>query len=128
MLVELSADADVFVRERGFSRYSAGTQTLFKVVGISDLALWQARQAVFDEIPPTIVKKFITGRGNATKEEVAAALPQFVGDITYACDDQSDAVAIGVTWAKQHADIYWRCDDGRKAKMEEQDDMDNIIE
>lgn len=97
-ICELSGDVDVFVREQGFSRYSKGTQTLFKVVGVSDLAIWQARRGQFHEIPPTIVKKVITGRGNATKDEVAAGLTRFVGERTYANDDQSDAVAVGVAW------------------------------
>lgn len=95
---ELAADADVFVRERGFSRFKTGTQTLFKVVGVVDYALWKTKQAMFNEIPPATVKKLVAGKGNATKEEVAAALPPYVGEYTYACDDESDAVAVGVAW------------------------------
>lgn len=97
-IARLAPRADVFVREQGFTRYITGTQTLFKVVGVSDLALWQARGEVFHEIPPTRVKKFLTGNGGATKEEVAQALPPLVGDIEYASDDSSDAVAIGIAW------------------------------
>lgn len=69
---------------------------MFKVVGVADLAAWQTRQGIFHEIPPTIVKKMITGKGNASKEEVAAGLVRFVGEREYASDDQSDAVAVGV--------------------------------
>lgn len=101
-LVSLAKGVDVFVRERGFSRFSKGTQTLFKVVGISDLAVWQVCEKQFEEIPPTIVKKTITGKGSATKEEVAAGLARFVGKREYASDDQSDAVAVGVTWLNRN--------------------------
>lgn len=97
----LANQADHYVRERGFSRFTTGTQTLFKVVGIADMALWRAKQAVFDEIPPASVKKAITGKGNATKDEVAAALAPYVGVHSYACDDESDAVAVGMTWFLQ---------------------------
>lgn len=105
LIADLAPQADVFVRERGFSRHIAGTQTLFKVVGVSDLALWQAKRGEFEEIPPARVKKRIAGKGNATKEEVAEALPSFVGDIEYTSDDQSDAVAIGVAWVLEQAEI-----------------------
>lgn len=101
-IIELAPLADVFVRERGFSRHTAGTQALFKVVGVSDQALWQVRREVFQEIPPTRVKKRITGKGGASKDEVAAALPAFVGEMEYTCDDESDAVAIGVTWVLEN--------------------------
>lgn len=97
-ICELAKNADVFVRERGFSRFKTGTQTLFKVVGAADMALWKTKQTVFDEIPPATVKKLIAGKGNATKEEVAAALPPIVGYRHYACDDESDAVAVGIAW------------------------------
>lgn len=71
--MELSADVAVFVREKGFSRFQHETQTLFKVVGIADLAAWRMRKTQFEEIAPTTVKKLLTGTGKASKEEVAAA-------------------------------------------------------
>lgn len=42
---------------------------------------------------------------NAEKDAVAAALEQFVGPMTYACDDESDAVAVGVAWLLQQGKI-----------------------
>ncbi len=99
---ELASRADILVRERGFSRFKADTQALFKVVGISDMAAWRAKGAIFEEIPPTTVKKLVTGKGTASKEEVAAALERFVGPQTYATNDLSDAVAVGVAWAIQN--------------------------
>ncbi len=102
MTYELAQNADVLVRERGFSRFKTDTQTLFKVVGVTDLAAWKAKGATFNEIPPATVKKLVAGKGTATKAEVAEALPQYVGDFTYESDNGSDAVAVGVAWVLQN--------------------------
>lgn len=104
------AKADVLVRERGFSRFRNETQALFKVVGVTDLAAWRVAGLSFREIAPTSVKKLLTGSGKASKEEVATALPQYVGPRTYACDDESDAVAVGIAWLLQN-DYIRRRDD-----------------
>ena len=95
---ELAPLADVFVREGGYTNRKTQSQTLFKVHGVCDLALWQTRQTFFDEIPPSLVKKLVSGNGKASKQEVADALARFVGPQEYACDDMSDAVAVGVSW------------------------------
>lgn len=86
------------MREQGFTRFSRETQALFKVVGITDLAAWQADGLIFEEIAPKSVKKIITGNGNASKADVATALGAYIGEQAYACDDESDAVAVGVAW------------------------------
>lgn len=98
LITELAVDVAVFVREKGFSRFPHETQALFKVVGISDLAAWKMCNAEFVEIAPTTVKKTLTGSGKASKAEVAAALERYVSRIEYAKDDESDAVAVGITW------------------------------
>lgn len=69
----MSADVMVFVRERGFSRFPHETQTLFKVMGIADLAAWQKHQSEYIELAPTTIKKLLTGSGKANKQEVADA-------------------------------------------------------
>lgn len=56
------------------------TPMLSKVVGVSDLVAWNLRGQVFDEIHPKTVKRLVANKQDATKEEVAAALPQFVGE------------------------------------------------
>ena len=97
-ITELTVDVAVFVREKGFSRFPHETQALFKVVGISDLAVWKTCGTEFVEIAPTTVKKTLTGSGKASKEEVAAVLERYVGRQEYATDDESDAVAVGLSW------------------------------
>lgn len=90
------------VRERAFSRFARETQTLNKVVGIADLAVWDITQSSFSEIAPTTVKKLLTGSGRASKDEVAAALSDYLGEQTYATSDESDAAAVGVAWLIQN--------------------------
>lgn len=69
------------------------------MVGVIDLALENLCSGrTFDELPPPTVKKLVTGSGKASKEEVAAALSQYVGQQIYRSDDESDAVAAGIAW------------------------------
>lgn len=88
-----------FVRERAvIMRRHAEAMILGKVVGVTDLTLEHLGNRTFDELPPKTIKKFVTGSGNAKKEEVAAMLPQYVGQQEYKTDDESDSVAVGVAW------------------------------
>lgn len=87
-----------FVRERGFSRFAAETQTIYRMVGVSDLVLWDKTKKSFDQLAPKEVKLLVSGSGKAKKEDVAEALKSFVGDMEYKTDDESDAVAVGVAW------------------------------
>jgi crossover junction endodeoxyribonuclease RuvC len=91
-------DIDVVAREKGFSRFPAVTQSLFKVVGISDICAVINGHDLIHEYAPTTVKKTISGTGKGSKEDVARCLALYVGtDIDYKTDDESDAVAVGLT-------------------------------
>lgn len=87
----------ILIRERGFSRFNKETQRLFRVVGVADYVAFTEGLS-FEEISPMTVKKHVTGNNKASKEAVAAALEAYVGKQDYACDDESDAVAVGVGW------------------------------
>lgn len=76
-------------------------EVLHKVVGVSDLYAWGFGGREFDEIHPKTIKKLVANDQLAEKEAVAAALIQFVGQREYACDDESDAVAVGIAWLLQ---------------------------
>lgn len=91
-------DTICFVRERGFSRFAAETQTIFRMVGVTDLVIWDMTKRSFEQIPPKEVKRLVAGNGTARKEEVAAALADYVGNRVYKTDDESDAVAVGIAW------------------------------
>lgn len=95
----------VLVRERGFFRFAAETQVLCKVIGVVDLYAWACGQKEFVEIAPKSVKKSVTGDASASKEDVAQWLEKYVGKQEYACDDESDAVAVGVAWLIQNGYI-----------------------
>lgn len=90
------------MREKGFFKFPAETQVLCKVVGVTDLYAWAFGHREFIEITPSVVKKLVTGKASANKEEVAAALESYVGEQEYACDDESDAVAVGIAWLIQN--------------------------
>ena len=87
----------------GKNLYSAKTiQALARVVGLSEYLALEMGHGEFDKIPPKLVKKLVAGSSTAEKDEVAKALPQFVGEQEYACDDESDAVAVGIAWLIQN--------------------------
>lgn len=92
------------VREKGFSRFAMTTQTLFKVVGVTDLLLFNELQVKdVTEITPTSVKKFVTGDGKASKDEVMEEVRKYLckeqKDYKFYSDDVSDAVGVGVAYA-----------------------------
>jgi crossover junction endodeoxyribonuclease RuvC len=85
---------DLIVRERGFSQHAATTQALFKVVGVSELNL---RDHEIVEVPPTTVKKTLTGDGKADKTAVEIAVRRILRLpplYRFATDDESDACAV----------------------------------
>lgn len=97
----------VIVRERALDvqRKSHTIEILHKVVGVSDLYAWALGGRVFEEIHPKTIKKLVANDQLAEKNVVAAALEQFVGKYEYACDDESDAVAVGIAWLIQNDKI-----------------------
>lgn len=94
-------DPDHVVREKGFSRFAATTQALFKVVGVSDLTTYDRTRLKVHEIAPTSVKKIVTGNGKASKDCVMASVMerlQIEQADYFANDDESDAVACGLAY------------------------------
>ena len=71
------------------------------MVGIADLYAWGFGAREFEEIHPKTIKKLVANDQLAEKDTVADSLVQFVGEREYACDDESDAVAVGVAWLLQ---------------------------
>jgi crossover junction endodeoxyribonuclease RuvC len=100
-----SAYPDAFIVREGallnIATSGRTVQVLSKVVGVSDLYAWGFGGKEFEDISPKTVKKLVANNDNAEKEEVAKALEQFVGKRDYACDDESDAVAVGIAYLIQ---------------------------
>lgn len=96
-------DINTVVREKGFFRYANTTAILCKVIGVSDLTVYQASGITFiDEIAPTSVKRLVAGDGKADKKEVEVGVREHLvplqKDIVFYSDDCSDAVAVGIAW------------------------------
>ena len=102
-LIDKHGHFNVIVREKGFSRYANTTQLLFRVVGISDLIALESGECIsVEEIPPTTIKSIIAGYSRASKEEVEEGvrelLPEHQKEMKFYSDDESDAVAVGLTY------------------------------
>ena len=94
-----------YVREKFISQHnSVYESSIYEAVGISDWFLWRQNKSWY-ELYPTTIKNLVTGNGKATKEEVARTLPQYVGEIKYETDDESDAVAAAIAWLIQQKQI-----------------------
>ena len=91
--------------KQGGPRNSRVIEVLHKVVGVSDLYAWAFGTRQFNEIHPKTIKKLVANDQLAEKDAVASALVQFVGEQEYECDDESDAVAVGVAWLLQNGMI-----------------------
>ncbi|APP15617.1 hypothetical protein BS467_07660 [Bacillus altitudinis] len=93
---------DVVVREHFTGgRNKRATQTVFGAWAVIDTALGKYGYKVDEEIPPTTVKRDVTGKGSATKDEVEAGVRRILAlpdDFTFRTDDESDAVAIGLSY------------------------------
>ena len=102
-LIDEHGAFDVIVREKGFSRYANTTQLLFRVVGIADLVALENGECInVEEIPPTTIKSIVAGYSRASKEEVEEGvrelLPEHQKEMEFYSDDESDAVAVGLTY------------------------------
>ena len=95
-----------FVREQEIMHIkNPAERNLAKVVGLMDWQLWSLCEKEWYSIYPVTVKKLITGSGKAEKDEVAKALKKYVGEQDYECDDESDAVAVGIAWLIQQGEL-----------------------
>ena len=83
------------VIERGFTRFNKATQVLYMVHGVV-LELFKDYDVIY--YPPKTIKHAITGKGNASKLEVRESVQQYFPDIDIKNYDESDALAIGLTY------------------------------
>ena len=116
-------DSKFFVFEN-YSFGSPGRLTdLAELAGLYKGHIVKGLEKSFDLIAPQTVKKIITGSGRADKDEVQKALGNFViniNDFTFANYDESDAVAVAVSYGIQMERLQNGCEedkeDTRKAK------------
>jgi crossover junction endodeoxyribonuclease RuvC len=100
-LVEQFGPFTAVAREKGFSQHAMTTQVIFRVVGVSDLALAKEGYTKIVDLSPTTVKKAVAGNGKADKKQVAQAVETFIGEYQFKNDDESDAVAVALAYLIQ---------------------------
>lgn len=76
--------------ENGFCRFNASTQALYEVRGITELVFWDVD---LEFIAPATIKKFITGSGRSSKEELQARLKSEYGKV-FNNFDESDSYGV----------------------------------
>jgi len=86
---------EVIVIEQGFTLYNQSTQAIFRVHGIVNYIFCNYEQVYY---PASTVKKTITGKGNATKDEVREAILKKSPKLKFHSYDESDAYAVGLTY------------------------------
>lgn len=74
--------------------YNQSSQTLLKLHGF---LMGYFLDVPFASIPPSVIKKIITGKGNAKKEEVRRILEESF-NFQFKNDDESDAMALLVAY------------------------------
>lgn len=82
------------VIEQGFTRYNKSTQQLYRVHGLVNYIFSDYEQLYY---PASLIKKVVTGRGNASKEEVRDCILKEYPKIKFGSFDESDAFALGIT-------------------------------
>ena len=92
----------VIVTESGFSKHAKATQALYSVVGIVELVMYCNGLSITKSYAPTSVKKQITGKGKASKQEVMEEVRQFLvssqGGYAFQSEDTSDALAVAISY------------------------------
>lgn len=85
----------VVVIEQGFTRFNTSTQAIFRVHGVVNYIMCSFEQIYY---PATIVKKTISGKGNATKESLREIIMRENPEISFDTLDESDAFCVGKTY------------------------------
>lgn len=84
--------------EQGFTRFNISTQALYKVHGLTQYLFYDIGQTY---LAATTIKKEITGRGNAKKEELRDTILGLYPNIKFNDLDQSDSFCIGITYLRR---------------------------
>lgn len=95
---------DAVCREKytGSSRSKRAKQLVYGAWAAIDMALGKYGYVINekDEIVASAIKKAVAGKGSASKGEVAYGVKRILGiDFEFKSDDESDAVAVALTYA-----------------------------
>ncbi|MEH7464606.1 crossover junction endodeoxyribonuclease RuvC [Bacillus thuringiensis] len=87
------------IRERGFSNNRhRSTQLIFKSIGVAELTCNDRGFPEVIEYAPTTIKLQVGGSGKADKDDVKKGVKKFFPDAEFKTDDESDAVAVILTY------------------------------
>lgn len=89
--------------ERGFSRFNAATQAIFRVHGIVNLIFKNIPQIYY---PPKDVKATIY-KGTATKTQLQTLIKNKYPHVEFANEDESDSFAIALTYLMKNGLIEY---------------------
>ena len=81
--------------EKGFCRFAASTEAIFKVVGVVSYLFNDIEQIFY---APTTVKKTVGGKGNLKKDELREAIRKLYPSVEFNNLDESDSFAVGITY------------------------------
>lgn len=81
--------------ERGFSRFNAVTQKLFRVVGLVNYLFYDVEQIY---IPAKTVRKILCGNGNIKKEDFFMYIKDRYKKIKFKNNDEADAYALAKSY------------------------------
>ena len=91
------------VKEASFTtKRVMSSQRIHQVNGVLYLTMYKNGYNDIKEYSATTVKKHIAGSGKSEKQEVKDNLKYFVGVQDYKTNDESDAVAVGITHLLQN--------------------------
>lgn len=83
------------VFERGFSRFNAVTQKLFRVFGVVNYLFHNVEQIY---IPSKTVRKLICGHGNIKKDDFFQYIKEEYKNIKFRNNDEGDSFALGLAY------------------------------
>lgn len=86
---------ELLVMESGFMRFHRATQLLYRCFGVIEYLFHENKQVTY---APTTIKKVITGNGKSDKSIVQQKVLEKFPLVTFNNEDESDAVAIGMTY------------------------------
>lgn len=92
----------IAIRERSFSKFNNETQAIYRVVGITDLALYAELGVEWLNATPQAIRKLVVGTGRASKDDVSMELSKYLDkpleDFKFLGNDETDAIAVGLFW------------------------------
>lgn len=87
----------IAVSEKGFYRYAASTEAIYKCHGLIAYLLWDIELI---EYSPMSIKKGVVGKGNVKKEDVRDYIIKEYPNLVFEDLDQTDAMSVGLFYFK----------------------------